>query len=86
MPTGRPHQVMCVTCRTPAVTLYAYPERRCDVTVAITRDGARIRVSCTQPPGNEDCGLGVHYDEYLLARFGKPYTLRAARQGQTGRA
>lgn len=86
MPSGRVHHVLCVACRAPATTLYAYPEPRCGIAAVVIRDGARIAVSCTEAPGNRDCGLGVHYDGHVLLRFESAGTLRAARQGQTGRA
>jgi hypothetical protein len=88
MPAGRTHHVLCVTCQTAATALYAYPEQRCGSTAVVMRvlDGARVRVSCTQPPGNTDCGHGVHFDEYLFTRFETASALRAGRQGQIGRA
>jgi hypothetical protein len=75
-------------CQAAATTLYVYPERRCGAVSVIMRpvDGARIRVSCTELPGNTDCGLGVHFDKYMFTRFESANTLRAGRQGQVGRA
>lgn len=88
MPTRRTHHVLCMACQVAATTLYAYPERRCGITAVIMRagTGTRVRVSCTEPPGNTDCGLGVHFDKHMLIRFEAASTLRASQQGQIGRA
>ncbi len=86
MPAGRTHHVLCVACRAAVITLCVYPERRCGATAMLVRDGVRVKVSCTEPPGNTDCGLGVHFDKHMPARFESANTLRAGRQGQVGRA
>ena len=86
MPLGRTHQVLCVACRKPVKTLYPYEEDRCGyTTTARTREGKVIHVSCTEDTGNEQCGVGVHYDRNVELRFEAHKKLRARRDGSTGK-
>jgi hypothetical protein len=86
MPSRKTHHVLCAECRAAVTTLYVYPERRCGATAVLVKDGARVKVSCTEPPGNKDCAAGVHQDKYMFARFESAVPLRAGQQGQIGRA
>jgi hypothetical protein len=88
MPLGKVHQVLCVACCTAVTTLYAYEERRCGYTTTSRRqeDDMLVHVSCTNAEGNKDCAKGVHFDRYVQLRFGSRGTLKATRDGSTGRA
>jgi hypothetical protein len=82
MPLGKTHSVLCVSCRLPVVTLYAYPEKRCGYTTTHPGTDQLIHVSCTQDEGH----AGKHYDKFVCVRFAARAKLSAGAQGQTNRA
>jgi hypothetical protein len=84
MATGRQHEVLCPACHVAAKTLYVYPEKVCG-TVAIVElpDHSVMRVSCTREPGNRNCPLGVHHDEFVKTSFTLPAKLRKGAWGNT---
>lgn len=88
MPAGTEHTVLCVTCRTTALTVLAYPERCCAVTGWALVEGRRLRVSCTVPLLHCHTILPAgHYDETVRMKFtAEVPRLAQSREGKTGRA
>lgn len=88
MATNKRHKVLCVTCRKPAETEYAYPDHRCAMTMTAQRPGdtALVHVSCTQPEGTKTCAQGFHYDKFVQIKFELRPPVKGGRHGETRRA
>jgi len=84
MTAGKSQEVLCVACRKPAKTLYAYPENTCAVEGWASSPG--MHVFCTKSPGTKSCADGFHYDEITVMSFEEPGKVRAGHHGNTRRA
>lgn len=87
MPAGKRHELLCATCNQAVHTLYSYPDRACGAESVLPGPGSlNTHVSCTREPGNEQCERGVHYDEFIKARFFSAIPVRKGAWGNIGRA